>query len=322
MKGTIKSMAENKKRIGTDNPRVENFRIVVYLIVVFGLAWAIEIACIVSINNINVEMITLIFSLINFIFLIPAIGTLVARFSSGEGMAHSGVKFNVSQYKFSYLLSWFGMTILVLLGAVLYFVIFSDNFDADMANYVRRMRDSGITTDSAEIINTFRKDLVISIFNAPLLDLINCAGEEWGWRGYLLPKLNRKFGKVKAVLLTGLINGIWYAPLIEIGYFYGVEYNELPVKGIISICIFAVVTGCIFSALTLRTGSIIPAVFAHSSLNVFMSKVPNLAADGGNPFVGPAPTGIISGIPIIIVAVVIIVYMVKHPDSADNSPEI
>ena len=84
-------------------------------------------------------------------------------------------------------------------------------------------------------------------------------------------------------------------------------------------CIFATVTGCIYSALTLCTGSIIPAIFAHSALNVMMPRASYFTVDGGNYFVGPAATGIVSGIPLIVAAVVSIVYMVKHPVNSENT---
>lgn len=37
-------------------------------------------------------------------------------------------------------------------------------------------------------------------------------GEEWGWRGYLLPRL--PLGVWSALLLSGLIHGLWHAPIL------------------------------------------------------------------------------------------------------------
>jgi len=44
-------------------------------------------------------------------------------------------------------------------------------------------------------------------------------GEEYGWRGYLLPRL-LPLGEVKATLLLGLIWGLWHLPAIIIGLNY------------------------------------------------------------------------------------------------------
>lgn len=312
--------SNKKKLVGIENPKIETVRILLYLAVTFCFAWIMEIFGIIPmISSGNEEMSQQAYSMISTMLFSPTFGALIARLSSREGMARSGIRFNFSQHKLSYLFSWFGMTGLVCLGAALYFVIFRNNFDPEMSYYIQQSQAAGVTGDSAEIIKKFRIATIINILTAPVIDLINCAGEEWGWRAYLLPKLYRKLGTVPAIILTGLANGIWYAPLVTIGYFYGTQYAGFPVTGIIAMCIFATVTGCIYSALTLCTGSIIPAIFAHSALNVMMPRASYFTVDGGNYFVGPAATGIVSGIPLIVAAVVSIVYMVKHPVNSENT---
>lgn len=318
--GRTNTSSNKKKLVGIKNPKIETVRILLYLAVTFCFAWIMEIfELIPMINSGNEEMSQQAYSMISIMLFSPALGVIVARISSREGLARSGIKFNFSQHKLSYLFSWFGVTGLVSIGAVLYFVIFRNNFDPKMSYYIQQSQAAGVTGDTAEIIKNFRIALIINILTAPIIDLVNCACEEWGWRAYLLPKLYRKFGTVPAILLTGLANGIWYAPLAIIGYFYGTGYSGFPVTGIIAMCIFSMVTGCIYSALTLHTGSIIPAIFAHSALNVMLPKAAYFTVDGGNYFVGPAATGIVSGIPLIIAAVVSIVYMVKHPVNSENT---
>ena len=171
------------------------------------------------------------------------------------------------------------------------------------------------------IIANFKTTLLINVFSAPVLDVINSFGEEWGWRGYLLPKLYRKFGTTKAILISGLISGLWYAPLVSLGYYYGTGYAGYPFTGILAMCVFGMVTGCIYSFISLRSGSIFPAIFAHSAVNVMMSQAAYFTKDGGNFFVGPAPTGIVAGIPFIIAAVVFMLYLKKHPVVSSNEQE-
>ncbi len=67
----------------------------------------------------------------------------------------------------------------------------------------------------------------LSIFIAyPFVVIVNGAlgaplglGEEYGWRGYLLPRL-LPLGEIKATLLQGLIWGLWHLPAIRIGLNY------------------------------------------------------------------------------------------------------
>lgn len=249
--------------------------------------------------------------------LTPAFATLMIRLVTREGLAKSGFQFNFFEHRFLFLFGWFGMTILTVLGAAVYFLIFPDNFDPNMTNFIASYNqgapDAGASIDAVNVVAAYKTDLLIKFFTAAALDAINSFGVEWGFRAYLLPKLYRKFGAVPAVLLSGFASGLWYAPLVTIGYYYGDGNVGFPVVNIIAMCIFGMVTGIVYSFLSLQTGSIFPAVFAHSAVNVLMSQAMLFTHDGGNFFVGPSPTGILSGLPFIIVAVLCFVYIYKNP---------
>lgn len=307
-------MEEQKQSrfVGVDNPQIESKRIGIFFIVTFVISWVVEFGAIIPMfNSTETEYVQNAVSMIGSMMFAPAFGALIARLLTKEGLVHSGFQFNFSQFRFHFLFGWFGMTALSFLGAVIYFLIFRNNYDANMTNFVANYM--GEETDAVQVIAAYKTDLLIKLFTAPVLDVVNSFGEEWGWRAYLLPKLYRKLGTVKAVLLSGFLSGLWYAPLVTIGYFYGVDYPGEPFTGILAMCIFGTVTGIIYSALALRTGSIFPAVFAHSSMSVMMSQAANFTFDGGNYFVGPAPTGIIAGIPLLVAAVLFMRDLIKNP---------
>lgn len=46
------------------------------------------------------------------------------------------------------------------------------------------------------------------------LQYILFMGEEYGWRGFLQPLFQKRFGVLKGVILTGVIWGVWHLPLI------------------------------------------------------------------------------------------------------------
>lgn len=317
-------MAEEKKKklVGVEDAQIETKRIAIFLIAAFGIAWIAELAVIRPMYySTDVDTVQEAVNMISSMMFAPAFGALISRVLTKEGLLHSGFQFNFSKHKFCFIFGWFGTTALTFLGAILYFVIFRDNYDAQMTDFVQAAAESGSELDAVNIIANFKTTLLINVFSAPVLDIINSFGEEWGWRGYLLPKLYRKFGTIPAILISGLVSGLWMAPVVALGYYYGTDYSGYPFGGILAMCIFGMVTGCIYSFLALQSGSIFPAIFAHSAVNVMMSQAAYFTKDGGNFFIGPAPTGIIAGIPFIIAAIVFVLYLVKHPVVSSSDKE-
>lgn len=309
---------KKKELVGVTDKKVETKRLVIFLGLCFGVAWISEIFAVVPMyRSADADAMKEASSMVSQIMLAPALAALVARLATREGLAKSGFQFNFSEHKFLFLSGWFGTTALTFLGAVLYFAIFRDNFDADMtgfaAAYMEGAANAGAEADIVNVVAAYKTDLLIKVFTAAVLDLINSFGHEWGFRAYLLPKLYRKIGAVPAMIVSGFISGLWYAPLVAAGYYYGSGNAGFPVVNILAMCIFGTVTGIIYAFLCLRTGSIFPSVFAHSAVNVMMSQAALFTFDGGNNFVGPSPTGVLSGLPFIVTAVICLLYMKKNP---------
>lgn len=313
-----REMPKKQPLIGVTDKKVETKRIVCFLALCFGITWITEIFAVIPMyRSGEVELVKEAAKMISQMMLTPALAALVVRLTTREGLIKSGFQFNFFEHRFLFLFGWFGTTILTILGAAIYFLIFRDNFDPNMTNFVatysQGAANAGTQVDTVSIVAAYKTDLLIKFFTAAVIDCINGFGEEWGFRAYLMPKLYRKFGVIPAVLLSGFAAGLWYAPLVAVGYYYGNENAGFPVVNVIAMCIFGMVTGVIYSFLSLRTGSIFPAVFAHSAVNVWMAQAALFTHDGGNFFVGPSPTGILSGLPFIIVAGICLVHLYKNP---------
>lgn len=83
-------------------------------------------------------------------------------------------------------------------------------------------------------------------------------GEEYGWRGYLQPLLQDKYGLRKGVILLGVIWGIWHMPLDF--YFYSPDTPLLSVLGHQITCI----SGSVFFAYAfMKTNNIWVPVILH-----------------------------------------------------------
>lgn len=91
-------------------------------------------------------------------------------------------------------------------------------------------------------------------------------GEEIGWRGFLLPRL-APLGTWPALLLTGVVWGVWHAPLILLGYNYG----RTDALGVLLMVGFCVLTGVGIGALRMRSGCVWPGALAHGAVNTSAS---------------------------------------------------
>ncbi|MGW4468971.1 CPBP family intramembrane glutamic endopeptidase [Nonomuraea sp. NPDC004354] len=105
--------------------------------------------------------------------------------------------------------------------------------------------------------------LVVTTLVAPIVNIIPMVGEEWGWRGWLLPKLVESRGVFGGLVLSGVIWGLWHAPATGLGY----NYPAVGPWAALLFVGFCVPAGMLFGWLRLRTGSIWPAVIGHAALN-------------------------------------------------------
>jgi membrane protease YdiL (CAAX protease family) len=111
------------------------------------------------------------------------------------------------------------------------------------------------------------------------LDCAFAAGEEIGWRGFLVPLLASRYSAARAALVSGLIWSAWHYPLILFG-----DYNG-GTPGWFSLgCFTAMVVGIafIFAWARLASGSLWPCVLLHAAHNSWIQGVfTPLTADTG-----------------------------------------
>lgn len=291
-------------------------RILLYVGITFLITYLFEFLVIYpSVTRISPASQMFTQLLVGSVMFFPAIGVLLTRLLTKEGFKNSYIvpKNGKRSIPF-FLMAWFGPVLLTVIGAAIYFLIFPNRFDTGLTYLASVLTASSVEATPGLLQTTLISQLVTAIFLSPLLNCITCFGEEWGWRGYLLPKMQEKFGMLPMLLINGIIWGLWHAPLTALGHNYGVGYKGFPFTGILAMCGFCTVMGIIFSYITLRTGSCLPAVFAHGSLNGFASAA-LLFTNGQdiNPFVGPAPTGILGGCAFLICAVIMAALLMRKP---------
>ena len=291
-------------------------RVLVYVVITFALTWLYAIFLIYPIangetlNGVPTMATQLVVAAAMFF---PAIGVVLTRLVTREGFKDSWLKPNIKGNIKTYLLAWFGPAILTFAGMGIYFLIFPNNLDLSFSYFTATLQATGAPLETLPMpIGTLMLvQCVQALFLAPALNFFTCFGEEWGWRGYLLPKMKNLMPTVPMLLVTGIIWGLWHAPMTIIGHNYGLGYWGFPFTGIAMMCLFCITLGIFLSFVTLKTGSCIPAILGHGAINGIAAIGVYFTYDGGNPFVGPAPTGIIGMIPFILSAIPMVLYLKK-----------
>jgi len=144
-----------------------------------------------------------------------------------------------------------------------------------------------IASSGADISAAPRVELIIggvfatSLFASVWINSLAGFGEEWGWRGYLLPRL-MPLGKVKAYLLVGIIWGVWHAPLIMVGF----NYPGTPLLGLAAFLGMTTAVSIFMNEMTLRYQSAVLAGWMHGLFNSQAYGIWRLVFPTLNPLLG------------------------------------
>ena len=155
--------------------------------------------------------------------------------------------------------------------------------------------------------------LVFFIFTlvvAPILNFIPAFGEEFGWRGYLLPKL-LPLGREKALVISGIIWGLWHLPFVLL-----IDYGSYPNRIVGGLIFTALITllGIYIGVLALKNKSTLLASYMHGIFNAQDHGIWILIYPNYNHLIGGAE-GLIGFVVLLPVAV----YYLKKTEF-DSSP--
>ncbi|WP_313692569.1 CPBP family intramembrane glutamic endopeptidase [Halorarum halobium] len=230
----------------------------------------------------------------------PAVGNVVARLATGEGRSDLMLRPRVSGNLRTYAAVWVAPLVLTALGALVFFAVFPDAFDPSMRAAAESFASAGATGLDPTVLVLVQ--VVAAVTVAPLINGLFAFGEEFGWRAYLLPKL-LPLGTRRAVLLHGVVWGVWHWPLIAMGYEYGFGYVGFPWAGFVVFLGFTVSLGVLFAWATVREGSVWPAAIGHGAVNAVAGLALLFLQGDPNPLLGPLPVGVLGTVPFAALAV-------------------
>jgi membrane protease YdiL (CAAX protease family) len=237
-----------------------------FLVLAFAIAWLLELPMLLDGRGLNSPW-AMLYSAVNFA---PAIATfaVVRWIHPVQGIRKAtGLRFGTpgSRWGPYWLFGWLGF---IAFGVAAPFVgALFGLFPMDLTDF-SLYRESLENTPGGEAflaLGSMEAVVLIGLLTLPLWTLLLTPfslGEEWGWRGYLLPKL-LPLGQWPALLISGALWGIWHAPLIVLG----ANYPGHPILGILLMIINCTIVGTILGWTRLATGSIWPAVLGHAGFN-------------------------------------------------------
>lgn len=232
-------------------------RLVIYISLAFGLTWIPTILFGMHGGEYYSGAMEFI---LTFSMLCPTIAMLFTRFITkeaygvnGRGFLQLGIELKKGKWKW-YLFAVLIPMVYMDLGMGLMYLLFPECFNPEML----------------EVYGVSKRTLwmypIVGITSTVMVS-IGALGEELGWRGYMIPKLEELFGTTKAIVIGGAIWGIWHFPANYMGHNFGTDYWGEPWSGFLVFTIFTIFIGALLVLVTKKTGSIWPATFMHAVNN-------------------------------------------------------
>ena len=225
--------------------KVQLKRLIIYLVLAFGLAWVYEFIFIGNgfIWDMEDPDSTRLISLISLGMLAPAIAHILTRTFTKEGFKPAGkdsmmLGINLSDGKWK-----------IFLFAILIPLVYSATADLLICLSTPGVFDTNVLPDSG-MPNSMSLLIPLNAVSNGVIVSFAAFGEEFGWRAYMMPKLRAVMGRYPALILGGIIWGLWHAPLTCVGHNFGTDYPGFPYVGIIIMCLYCILLGGILTYVT------------------------------------------------------------------------
>ena len=276
--------------------------IVAYLLITFGIAWAVwafwatPIQVRLSTSDLLLRLALEPLGALPAGFA-PAIAAIVVRkWVTREGFGDAGLKLNVRHKWPYYLCAWFSPLAVALIIAALAvaFAIGRPDLTLEQARTVMAPGVSQVSLSfPAYMLIVLVEVAIVALLSTPIL-----WGEEFGWRGYLQVRLLSERPLLAAVA-TGLIWGVWHYP-----FYFLQAFNRASRISALVLVIFPLSTillSIVFGWLRQRTGSIWAPSLAHAAINSMGSTLLMLWFAGNEHWIlwsymgvlGLAPVGVL-----------------------------
>jgi len=218
-----------------------------FLALTFGFTWSLNLFLFMS-GGLNI-------SLLQLQMLIPAICAMATiTLVTGERIRNFGIRLGRIKYY-----AWAFLIPIAVNGSayILTHILGLARLDLSMPGLAPLLGD--VTIPMEQLIPII---LAQALFLGPLTGLPFTFGEEFGWRAFLLSKL-LPLGRERAVILHGVIWGIWHAPIIAMGH----NYPGYPLIGPVLMVVSTIFLGAFLGWIYFASNSIVAPSLAHGAIN-------------------------------------------------------
>jgi len=279
------------------NTALDRKRILIFLALAFGIAWA---GGLVIYLTGGLEGSPFAYLILTVVYMgAPTFAHVLTRVITHEGWGDLYLRPRLRREWPYWVVAWLAPGVLTIVGMIVFFVLFPHYYDVDLGAVKQMLATQAeLTGQPVSEVNPWMiviSQTMMALILAPLLNAFATFGEEFGWRAYLQPKLQPLGGRMM-MLAMGVIWGVWHWPVIAMGHNYGTNYPGAPWGGLLMMIWFTLVLGTLLGWLTLRAGSVWPAVIGHAAINGIAALGAMFVKGQPNPLLGPLPVGLIGSV--------------------------
>jgi membrane protease YdiL (CAAX protease family) len=264
----------------TDTIMKISYKLSLYLIFTFGISWSLAIGY--SIAGGNMSPISTGFFIMALGFMLtPMISVILVEKLFLKSRLRSVYPLNIRWNRWWWI-AWLSPLAIALITFVAGLCVPGVEFSPEMEGMFYRFSNILTPEQLAQMRNTsmpvhpFFLSIIQGLIAGITINTLAGFGEELGWRGLMLKELSH-LGFWKTSWITGLVWGIWHAPVIMMGH----NYPDHPMAGVAMMTIFCILISPLFTLVALRSGSTIAAAVLHGSFNA-LSGIAVLLLSGGN----------------------------------------
>jgi uncharacterized protein len=226
----------------------------------------------------------------------PAMASVVARLVLREGFAD--VSFSLGG-RWGWKAIGLALVFPIVIGLIAYGIAWTTGLAQFSPQPVGLVAPLVVGASTSPVV-VFLIMLALGATIGTILGVPFAAGEEIGWRGYMLTRLIDA-GVPRPVLASGLIWSLWHVALILAGM-----YAAGPSPALSAVLYMVTVTsfGYVFARMRLETGSIWPAIALHSAWNTIILTAFDLASTGAGAELWVGESGILVALTMIVAAVI------------------